>query len=239
MASVLLALWTGTASAASASVVHTGPSDRKQIALTFDDNTKIERGVATLRALQKNQVPATLFVIGSAIKGTRHQQRDSQRHEAGAVRSRRPYLVAPGPDESVDLGHGLSDRRRDRRFPRRTGARTVPLFRPPYGSTNSRVAAVAGSEGFRHLVLWDIDPRDWAGGSAATIADHVIGHAHSGAIVVMHLSAPHTAAAIPSIVSELRGKGYEFVTVSTMLRGDRLFLDVDRSAGTVRLSPAW
>ena len=69
-----------------------------------------------------------------------------------------------------------------------TGARTVPLFRPPYGSTDSRVAAVAGSEGFRYLVLWDVDPRDWAGGSAAAIADHVVSHAHNGAIVVMHLS---------------------------------------------------
>ncbi len=103
----------------------------------------------------------------------------------------------------------------------------MPLFRPPYGSTNSQVAAVAGSEGFRYLVLWDVDPRDWAGGSAAAIANHVVGHAHNGAIVVMHLSAPHTAEAIPSIVSRLRAKGYEFVTVSTMLKGDRLFLDVD------------
>ena len=78
-----------------------------------------------------------------------------------------------------------------------TGARTVPLFRPPYGSTDAQVAAVAGTEGFSYLVLWDVDPRDWAGGSASTIADHVVSHAHSGAIVVMHLSAAHTGEAIP------------------------------------------
>ena len=117
-------------------------------------------------------------------------------------------------------------------FREATGARTVPLFRPPYGSTNARVAAVAGSEGFRYLVLWDIDPRDWAGGSASAIADHVVSHAHNGAIVVMHLSAPHTAAAIPSIASRLRARGYEFVTISTMLKGDRLFLDVDSGTET-------
>ena len=36
----LIALgWTATASAASASIVHRGSSERKQIALTFDDNT--------------------------------------------------------------------------------------------------------------------------------------------------------------------------------------------------------
>ena len=106
----------------------------------------------------------------------------------------------------------------------------MPLFRPPYGTTNSRVAAAAGAEGFSYLVLWDVDPKDWAGGSASSIANHVISHAHSGAIVVMHMSAAHTAAAIPLIVKALRAKGYEFAKVSTMLKGDRLFLDVDEAS---------
>jgi hypothetical protein len=94
------------------------------------------------------------------------------------------------------------------------------------------VAAVAGSEGFRYLVLWDVDPRDWAGGSAATIANHIVSHAHNGAIVVMHLSGAHTAESIPLIAEELRARGYELVTVSTMLEGDRLFLDVDAGSAS-------
>jgi hypothetical protein len=89
------------------------------------------------------------------------------------------------------------------------------------------VAAVGGAEGFLYEVLWDVDPRDWAGGSAQSIADHVVGHAHNGAIVVMHMSGPHTAEAVPLIASRLRAKGYELVTVSEMLKGGRLFLDVD------------
>jgi len=51
LAAVLLMLWTGSAWAASATVVRHGPSDQKQIALTFDDNTKSDRGVAILRTL--------------------------------------------------------------------------------------------------------------------------------------------------------------------------------------------
>jgi hypothetical protein len=98
---------------------------------------------------------------------------------------------------------------------------------------------VAGSEGFLYEVLWDVDPRDWAGGSAQSIADHVVGHAHSGAIVVMHLSAAHTAEAVPMMASRLRAKGYELVTVSEMLKGDRLFLDVsgntEQSAAIARM----
>lgn len=220
--------WAAPASAAAASVVYKGPSDRKQIALTFDDNTKVAPALATLRALQKNDVPATLFVIGSSVKATPGINTEIIKgmkqglFEVGDHTWSHPDLTGLTTSAMGSQIGGGTDA-----FRATTGARTVPLFRPPYGSMDSRVAAVAGGEGFTHVVLWDVDPRDWAGGSAGSIANHVISHAHNGAIVVMHLSAPHTAAAIPIITGELRGKGYEFVTVSTMLRGDRLFLDVD------------
>jgi hypothetical protein len=57
-----------------------------------------------------------------------------------------------------------------------------------------------------------------------------VSHAHNGAIVVMHLSGPHTAEAVPLMAGRLRAKGYELVTVSEMLKGDRLFLDVDEDS---------
>ena len=231
LALVIVVLWAGVASAASASVVYRGSSERKQIALTFDDNYSVDRSLSTLHALERANVPATLFLIGSAVKanpvinGEIIKGMGLGLFEVGDHTWSHPVL----PDLSsaamaFQIGGGTDA------FREATGARTVPLFRPPYGSTNSRVAAVAGSQGFRYLVMWDVDPRDWAGGSATSIADHVVNHAHNGAIVVMHLSAPHTAEAIAGMASRLRDRGYELVTVSTMLKGDRLFLDVDASS---------
>lgn len=229
---VLVALWgwSGTAWAASASVVHKGPSGSKQIALTFDDNSQTTRALATLRALEKYNVPATLFLIGSATASTPSinaeiiKGMNAGLFEVGDHSWSHPVLTGLSAAAlAAQIGGGTDT------FHALTGARTVPLFRPPYGSYDSRVAAAAGSEGFKHLVLWDVDPRDWDGKSASAIANHVISRAHGGAIVVMHLSAAHTAAAIPTIVSTLRAKGYEFVKVSTMLKGQRLFLDVDEA----------
>ncbi len=215
------------ANAAAATVIHKGTSGAKQIALTFDDNGNASRSVATLRALQSNNVPASLFLIGAAVASTTSVN-------AEIVKGMNAGLFEVGDHSwSHKVLTGLSDAALAKEigggtdaFRAATGARTVPLFRPPYGSTNARVAAVAGAEGFNYLVLWDVDPRDWSGGSAASIADHVVSHAHSGAIVVMHMSAAHTAAAIPLIAKALRAKGYEFVKVSTMLKGERLFVDV-------------
>jgi peptidoglycan/xylan/chitin deacetylase (PgdA/CDA1 family) len=220
--------WSGAAWGAPASAVYKGPSDSRQIALTFDDNTQTARALATLRALEKNEVPATLFVIGSAVGSTTAINTEIVKgmnaglFEVGDHSWSHPVLTGLSNSAlAKEIGGGTDA------FRTATGARTVPLFRPPYGSTDSRVAAAAGSEGFTHLVLWDVDPKDWNGKSASAIADHVISHAHAGAIVVMHLSAANTAAAIPTIVSTLRNKGYEFVKVSSMLKGPRLFLDVD------------
>jgi peptidoglycan-N-acetylglucosamine deacetylase len=213
--------------AASATVVYKGPSGSKQIALTFDDNGDSAHSVATLRALQANKVPASLFLIGSAVASTPNinteiiKGMNAGLFEVGDHSWSHKVLTGLSTAAlATEIGGGTDA------FHTTTGARTVPLFRPPYGSTNARVAAAAGAEGFSYLVLWDVDPKDWAGGSASSIANHVISHAHSGAIVVMHMSAAHTAAAIPLIVKALRAKGYEFAKVSTMLKGDRLFLDV-------------
>ncbi|MCX8032410.1 MAG: polysaccharide deacetylase family protein [Thermoleophilia bacterium] len=232
-AGVSLLLPLADALASPASVVFRGASDSKQVALTFDDNTNTSRAVATLRALREHQIPATLFLIGTAVEQTSAINQE-------ILRGLSEGLFEVGDHSwSHRVLTGLSSTALAREigasalaFQQATGGRTVPLFRPPYGETNARVAEVAGQKGYRYVVLWDVDPRDWAGGSAAAIADHVLSRVRSGSIVVMHLSAPNTAAAIPRIARGLRAKGYELVTVSTLLKGSRMFLDVDSATET-------
>ena len=112
-------LWTGVASAASASVVYRGSTERKQIALTFDDNTKVDRALATLRALQKHGVPATLFLIGSSVNAYPAINSEIVKGMKRAACSRWATtrgrtLCCPG---SPRIGHGRPDRRRHRRLP--------------------------------------------------------------------------------------------------------------------------
>ena len=226
-------LWTGVALAASASVFYRGPKDRKQIALTFDDNTSTAHGLATLHVLEKYKVHATLFVIGNAVTSYPSLSREIAAgvgeglFEVGDHTWSHPELTkVSAVTVAGQIGGGTAA------FRTFTGVRTVPLFRPPYGSTNSTVASVAGEKGFSNVVLWDVDPRDWAGGSGKSIEDSVVSHAHNGAVVVMHLSAPHTAEALPGIIARLRAKGYELVSISQMLKGDRTFIDVSESTET-------
>ncbi len=230
---VFFIVWTGVASAASASVLYRGAKDRKQIALTFDDNTSTQHGLATLHVLEKYKVHATLFVIGNAVASYASLSREiavgvgEGLFEVGDHTWSHPELTkVSAATVASQIGGGTAA------FTKFTGVRTVPLFRPPYGSTNSIVAAVAGEKGFTDVVLWDVDPRDWAGGSGKSIEDAVVSHAHNGAVVVMHLSAPHTAEALPGIIARLRAKGYELVSISEMIKGDRTFIDTSESTET-------
>ena len=55
--------------AASVPTVYSGPTDRPQIALTFDDNFNTTRALAVLSALRRLG-PATMFVVGDYVRGS-------------------------------------------------------------------------------------------------------------------------------------------------------------------------
>ena len=226
---VLALLWATSAHAASpASIVFRGSADRKWIALTFDDNTASAPSLATLEVLREYDVPATLFLIGYAVDGFPDITNEifqgvaSGLFEVGDHTATHPDLTTLSRSDLIaQIGAGTDA------FQRVTGARTVPLFRPPYGHNNSLVAEVAGDEGFRYLVLWDVGTEDWTGESAQVIENDIVSRAHTGAIVLLHMAGKNTAEALPGIVTRLRDAGYDLVQVSTMLKGNRLFLDVN------------
>ncbi len=211
------------ADAASAPVVRRGSGDQPRIALTFDDNFYEQRALAILDTLRRYDTPATVFVVGYYVNV-------HPRITSALLRGR--FEVADHSLSHMNVAAvGWSLARREigggsAAYRSATGARTVPFFRPPYGATNSTVAQIAGEKGFLYQILWDVDTNDWRGYSAATIRDHVLRNARSGSIVLMHLSAPHTAEALPGIITGLRARGYELTTVAGVLKGNRRFFDV-------------
>ncbi len=215
--------------AASVPTVYSGPTDRPQIALTFDDNFNTTRALAVLSALRRLEAPATMFVVGDYVRGV---------PEVTASLARGDFEIADHSMSHPDLTKLSWSRLLEevgggsRTFTAVTGVRTAPLMRPPYGATNATVSQAAAQNGFLYVVNWSIDTQDWTGVSADTITNRVLSNARNGAIVLMHLSAPHTYEAVPGIVQGLRARGFELVTVSRLLKGDRRFLDVPSSGGT-------
>ena len=73
------------------------------------------------------------------------------------------------------------------------------------------------------LVLWSIDTKDWAMNPASEILTSVQNQIRGGDIILMHdyvSGGNTTCAALRLLIPMLLARGYEFVTVSELIKGD-------------------
>lgn len=94
------------------------------------------------------------------------------------------------------------------------------LFRFPGGcysqpdlETTSKIGVIP--------IQWDVAGQDGFNEDMVSIVANVVSSVKNGSIIVLHMNGypndPQTANAMPYIISSLREKGYEFVTVSELL----------------------
>ena len=93
-----------------------------------------------------------------------------------------------------------------------------PYWRPPFGSHDATVRAIAAAAGFPKTMLWNRDTVDWdPETTTADIVNSVISPTpDSGTIVLAHLGGYNTGAALETIVPTLRARGFTFTTISDM-----------------------
>lgn len=96
-----------------------------------------------------------------------------------------------------------------------TGVKTV-LFAPPYGEFNKTTLQAADSLGYK-TIMWSIDTIDWRREGTDIILKRVLKNPHNGAFVLMHPT-EYTVEALPTLIDELRKRGYEVGKVSDLIR---------------------
>ena len=99
------------------------------------------------------------------------------------------------------------------------GGAAPGLFRPPYGSRSPDVLRWLG-ERAAPVVLWDVDPCDWARPGAVVIAGRVLLRARPGAIILMHDGGgdrSQTVAALPLVIEGLLDRGFRFTRADALL----------------------
>ena len=99
-----------------------------------------------------------------------------------------------------------------------TGQRPKYL-RPPFGSYNDEVLAVAADLGLQ-VITWTSGSLDWEDNDEngykdpAVVVQDVMDQLFPGAIYLFHDTKTHTAEALPEIIDLMRAAGYEFVVLS-------------------------
>jgi polysaccharide deacetylase family sporulation protein PdaB len=94
----------------------------------------------------------------------------------------------------------------------------MDLYRPPYGEFNNTVMQAAHSLKY-HVIQWDVDSLDWKRPTPEAMASRVLNHKdlQNGSIILFHCDIPETPIALRKILSELKNRGYKFVTVSDLI----------------------
>jgi peptidoglycan/xylan/chitin deacetylase (PgdA/CDA1 family) len=183
------------------------------VALTFDDCDAEDPWLAILDVLRAHGAGATFFPNGFRVGPfPRAALRTSAAgHDVGSHGFDHMLLTALGSDEIRSRIE--TDREAWRSA---TGTRLAPFLRPPFGAFDDVVARAAAKAGVTHIVLWDVDPRDWTERDASEIADDVAGSARAGSIVELHAT-PWTAEALPAVLDRLAARGLRPVTLSQLL----------------------
>lgn len=201
-----------------------GETSGLRIALTFDDGPNPTATSAVLDALQKANVPATFFVVGSAaLKAPNLLRRMiDEGHLIGSHTFLHPHLERVQPWQ-INLELNATQRL----IEGQTGRRTR-LFRPPYirgsGPMTAKEAAPFPALAAQGYVIAgsEIVPPDWAGLSAQGIVDYTLNGLKNGYgnIILLHdgrSEGMHTVAAIPMLINRLKAEGYQIVSLADLL----------------------
>jgi polysaccharide deacetylase family sporulation protein PdaB len=196
--------------------IYSVETDKKVIALTFDISWGDTRAEPILKILEEKGVKKATFFLSSPW---------SQQHpdivqkivkggwEIGSHGHKHVNYSKLSDEEirtQIQTAHGILQQ---------TTGQNPNLIRLPNGDFDKRVLRIAGELDYK-VIQWDTDSLDWMNKGVDNIINRVLTKAHPGDIVLMHASdtCKQTHEALPTIIDQLRAKGYEFVTVSEMLQ---------------------
>ena len=191
----------------------TGDTSSPVVSLTFDDGPHPEHTPRLLDSLAEAGIHATFFVIGERAQ-------------------RYPYLIR----RIVDEGHELGNHTLSHSEPREISAAAFgdeiartrhllhdltgiecSLVRPPKGTLTIAKCLAAWSQ-YQTLVLWNIDPRDYAMKTRVEMDRWVESYTpRCGDIVLMHDRCPYAEFAVETFCRAPRFERTQFVPVSCWL----------------------
>ena len=200
------------------------PTGAHVVALTFDAGGNDVGAMRLLRTLRRAHVKATFFPTGRFVRLYPVLARRIGAHFAvGNHTYSHPNLTGlPSALVRREIRRGAFWIRA------KTGRDPQPLFRFPYGARDSRTIAIARSLGYAD-VYWSTDTWGWMGRpeqSRAGIVRRVLARVRPGEIVLMHVGSSRDGStldtdALPTVVHDLRARGYRFVTLRRWVRAPR------------------
>ena len=190
-------------------------TNQKVVALTFDISWGNNTPIPVIDILKSHNVKSTFFLSGPWVKQYPDvpQRIKQDGHEIASHGFRHINLSnlskAEIKDEIMKAHNNIKE----------ITEVDAKLIRTPNGDYNDQVIEAAHESNYE-VIQWSVDSLDWMNPGVNTIIDRVSKKVHPGAIILMHASdtCKQTTEALPTVISNLKSQGYEFVTVSELLK---------------------
>ena len=184
-----------------------GPSDRREVLVSFDAGSSDRGASEILDALAKRNIRTTIFVTGEFVRRYPEIARRiaADGHEVGNHTDTHPHLTTYASDGrqttrlGVDRAFVAGELARTARLYRdATGQTMAPLWRAPFGEHNAEIRRWAAEQGYWHVgwtggrtgldgLDWITDPSARGYRSAERLLSRLVQHAENGGIVLLHL----------------------------------------------------
>ncbi|MDD3363670.1 MAG: polysaccharide deacetylase family sporulation protein PdaB [Syntrophomonas sp.] len=190
-------------------------TDKKVVALTFDISWGNNTPMPVIDILKANNIKSTFFLSGPWVKQYPEVPKRIQAdgHEIASHGYRHINLSNLSKNEikeEIMKAHN--------NIKEVTGVDAI-LIRTPNGDFNDQVIEAAHESKYE-VIQWSTDSLDWMNPGVNSIVDRVSKKVHPGDVILMHASdtCKQTTEALPVIIKNLKDQGYEFVTVSELLK---------------------
>jgi len=180
------------------------------VALSYDDGPG-PYTAKLLKTLRSQRARATLFMVGpnAAARPSVVRRAVADGHELAS------HTMTHRDLTTLSSSAARSEVRRAASLIGRIAHRRITLYRPPYGAVDGRVIDAVGMP----AILWSVDTNDWRRPGRTALIERSVPVVRPGGIILFHDIHPDSVAVAGEVVTGLRDRGFELVTVSHLFGG--------------------
>lgn len=195
------------------------PTDKKEVALTFDDWASEAVVLEVLNILDDYDIQSTFYLKTQIIHENPNLARllIERGHEvANHSHSHKDSTILTPKELQKDLykAHKI--------ITEAIQEQPKLYFRPPFGRFEDETARVIAAMGYEVIADYDVSSYDWNDEyTEDDVINRVINNVQPGSVIVMHiLNDIHTPDVLPDVIETLQDEGYKFVLTSEWLEAE-------------------
>lgn len=185
-------------------------SDKKLVALTFDDGPSFKITERLLDGLNERDAKVSFFMVGNRVKGQEKLVKRiyDEGHTIGS------HTYDHKNFHNLEMNEVLYEINETNRILKDITGVMPRYLRPPYGNYNEEIL----KEVDMSFILWSVDTEDWKKRDATKVCHYLVDHVKDGDIVLLHDIYNTSVEGVLKAIDELKKEGFVFVSIDEMIR---------------------